>query len=262
MTQQNQGSGDNAELRALWQARAASQGDHLNAVLFARLPTIANEALHEWHCRLVEREVLAHLPNGAAVLDLGCGYGRITQRALTSRPDLRLTGVDFSLDFCRLYQSRTDATAICAEVARLPFPDRCFDAVLAITVLMYIQPARVAAVIDALLDRLRPGGFLLIVDPGREYLALARRFGGSVTATGGDGFSFAFFTALAGGQPYQVGGMPMLSVCLPLALVLHRFPRVTRALLAAAAKIDRLLPWGRRLTLHRWLRVGPMGEHQ
>ncbi|CRI66648.1 hypothetical protein THIOKS13000003 [Thiocapsa sp. KS1] len=244
-----------SQLRALWQERAASRGDQLNAVLLARLPTVANNALHEWHCRVIEREVLAYLSEGAEVLDLGCGYGRITERVLQARPDLRLTGIDFSIEFSGMYKRRTGAPAICADVSRLPFPPHSFDAILAITVLMYIEPAHVAAVVRELLDRLRPGGILLMIDPASEYISIARFFGGSKMPTGGDGFSLTSYNSLAAGRPHRVGGMPFLSACLPLALVLRRFPRLTRTILAFAARVDRLLPWGRRITLHRWLRV-------
>jgi SAM-dependent methyltransferase len=255
MMQSSHDSSRTSKLRGLWQERAASRGGQLDAVLLARLPTVANNALHDWHCRVIDREVLAYLSEGAEVLDLGCGYGRITERVLITRPDLRLTGIDFSIEFCGMYQRRTGAPVICADISRLPLSQHTFDAILAITVLMYIEPAYVAGVVRALLDQLRPGGILLMIDPASEYLSLARFFGGSKMPTGGDGFSLATYTSLAARRPHSVGGMPLLSACLPLALKLRRFPHLTRTMLAAAAGMDRLLPWGRHITLHRWLRV-------
>jgi SAM-dependent methyltransferase len=87
--------------------------------------------------------MLDDLPQAARVLDLGCGYGRLGAWVRERRPDIHLTGLDFTLGFCRHYLSVADAPAICGDAKRLPFPAGTFDAILAVTVLMYLEPDEV-----------------------------------------------------------------------------------------------------------------------
>jgi SAM-dependent methyltransferase len=241
--------------RTLWEHRASNYGARLNAVLFARLPDEINAYVHQWHCRVVARHILDDLALGARVLDLGCGYGRIGTWLHDQRPDLALIGLDFTLDFCRHYAESVAAPAVCADIAHIPFLPASFDAILAITVLMYTDNDEVPGLVDDLLILLKPGGILLAIDPGAEYLGLSHRFGGAPSATGGVGFSLPQYRHLAGVLPARLGGMPGFSLLLPLARLVTYRPSILAGILAIAERIDRLLPWASRWTLHRWLRV-------
>ncbi|HEX6420789.1 MAG TPA: class I SAM-dependent methyltransferase, partial [Acidimicrobiales bacterium] len=94
----------------------------------------------------VESRLLRAALGGAEqglVLDVGCGTGRSS--ALLRGPGAHVVGVDPDPGMLDLAVSRADA-ALLAEGERLPFPDRAFDAAVAVTVLEFVRgPAEVLA---------------------------------------------------------------------------------------------------------------------
>lgn len=114
------------------------------------------------------------IPNGARVLDLGCGTGEISQRLLELLPEARLTGVD--LEEGHLQRARTRCAGLgdrarfqTADALALPFPAASFDLVVCRHVLQAVPDARrVTAEIQRVLA---PGGVahLLVEDYGMLY---------------------------------------------------------------------------------------------
>ena len=145
------------------------------------------------------REMARHLPPSAAelkVLDAGCGPGKSARQLLDLRPDLRITGLDFSAGMLRLARKLTSPpaplqlarganTALTpsllaergpegevnfaqADVTRLPVADDSFDAITAHSV--YYMLADQAAFLREAMRVLRPGGRLILLDPAlRPY---------------------------------------------------------------------------------------------
>jgi SAM-dependent methyltransferase len=105
--------------------------------------------------------VRRHAPSpgdGAALLDIGCGYGYLLRRF---RGRYRLVGIDVSAHAVRETTGRIPgALVVTADVQRsLPF-DRPFDVVLAVNVIEHLPdpPAAVEAIREALV----PGGLCVI----------------------------------------------------------------------------------------------------
>ncbi len=102
------------------------------------------------------REVLAGLPDGARVLDAGCGG---TSFAYREYPRLRLVGVDVKPmpgDFAH-------AARGLASMERLPFREACFDAVVSNYTMEHVDDLE--ATWDELVRVLRPGGRLFAAVP-------------------------------------------------------------------------------------------------
>jgi SAM-dependent methyltransferase len=75
--------------------------------------------------------LLDALPDGADVLELGCGAGLPVTRALSER--MRVTGVDISRGQLELARTNApEATFIQANMDELELPERAFDAVVAL----------------------------------------------------------------------------------------------------------------------------------
>jgi SAM-dependent methyltransferase len=104
--------------------------------------------------------VLDALPDGARVLDLGCGAGTPTAERLAAR--FEVTGVDVSRRQVELARRNVPgATFIHADMAALSFPLGSFDAVLAFYSIIHLPREEHAGLLGRLADWLRPGGLFV-----------------------------------------------------------------------------------------------------
>jgi SAM-dependent methyltransferase len=100
------------------------------------------------------------LPDGAEVLDLGCGAGTEALRRF------RVTGVDLSARQLELARERLPgARLIQADMTEVSFPDASFDGVVALYSLGHVPTERQAPLLAAIARWLRPGGLLLACVP-------------------------------------------------------------------------------------------------
>jgi SAM-dependent methyltransferase len=246
------------QLRDEWEHRAAEKGNSTAGVLLQKLPDPLNQYLHERHIQLVIQKLLPLLPRGARLLDVGCGYGRISKEIRLSRPDIELIGIDFSVTYCRLYAQNTGAAIVCADLNDLPVRGSIADAMLCITSLMYIPIADREKVMSILVRLLRPEGLALLIDPGQEYLDLARLFSSRKPryATGGTGFTLKDYERLGQTRQSEIldaGGFAAFSIMLPLFYLIRNHGGMLRYALGVSAAWDQRLYRWRKLTLHRWM---------
>lgn len=101
------------------------------------------------------------LRDGDRVLEVGCGYGWISE-ALWHAAKIEWLGVDRSEEMLRHLQAASSgrmARASVADACRLPFPDGQFDKVVCTGVLMHV--ANDLDAVRELIRVLRPGGLLV-----------------------------------------------------------------------------------------------------
>ena len=112
---------------------------------------------------------LADLPQGARVLEVGCGGGQLAHAVIEQRPDLRWVGLDASKDQIERARRRNaghqSAEFVVGDALALPFADQCFDATVSIASIKHWadQSKGLAECVRVL----RPGGQLLIVEADR-----------------------------------------------------------------------------------------------
>jgi SAM-dependent methyltransferase len=232
-------------------------------VLLRNLSENANRALDEWHATIVREELLREVGNGARVLDLGCGYGRLSSVIASARPDIDLMGQDLSLFYCQRYRASAGPCVV-ADVARTPFADGVFDAVLSVTCLMYVPREHAQDALHGVAALLRPGGVALLLDGARELQESIARLVPRRTAspTGGTGFYRAEYRELAGNAGLRVlkaGGNPALSLGFLVPGLAKSQSRIVHSVLRTLGKRDRNGGYS-RLALHRWLLVRREGE--
>jgi len=140
----------------------------------ARLHREFSTAEVPWHRWVAEK---AALPEGGAVLDVGCGPAWFWTEAEKVAPtDLRLTLVDRSagmveeaLERVRGLGRWNSVEGVVADAMRLPFAAASFDAAIAMHMLYHTADPEAA--VAELARALKPGGRLVVTLNGRDNLA-------------------------------------------------------------------------------------------
>jgi SAM-dependent methyltransferase len=147
--------------RAFLQGDAYADSTKLNSRASLYDHRIPAGSLHDWVLGLTD------WPEGARVLDVGCGPGSYLAALGATARGLRTTGVDLSPGMAT--EAAAHAPVLVADAAQLPFPDDGFERVLA-PHMLYHCPDTSAAVVE-LRRVLRPRGVLIAVTNDPSHLA-------------------------------------------------------------------------------------------
>jgi ubiquinone/menaquinone biosynthesis C-methylase UbiE len=105
-----------------------------------------------------------------AILDVGCGTGRLLRAAHARWPNARLVGIDPSEGMIDAGRGRTRAELHLAGAEAIPLPDRSID--LAFSTIAFHHWADPARGLIEVARVLRPGGGLVLIDNiGPDWLA-------------------------------------------------------------------------------------------
>lgn len=116
---------------------------------------VSEDPRAQWLDRLVTR-----LPEGARVVELGCGNGTTETRLLAER--FELTGVDLSVEQLRRARERVSrATFVHADLTDVTFAESSLDAVCAFYVLNHVPRELLPELFERVRSWLRPGGLFL-----------------------------------------------------------------------------------------------------
>ena len=121
----------------------------------------------EWSARVTDdprqawlQKLVELLPDGAEVVELGCGNGTEETRALAAR--FRLTGVDLSAEQLRRARLRVpEATFVQGDLTDVAFEPASLDAVCAFYVLNHVPRELLPGLFARVHSWLRPGGLFL-----------------------------------------------------------------------------------------------------
>ena len=116
---------------------------------------------------LFER-VLAEVPKGASVVDVGCGRGDFLRFARNARPDLNLTGIDLSAN-----ADEPGIRFLRGDILKLPVVER-FDFVVSLAVIEHV--AAVGEFVLRMQQLVRPAGTIAVMtlNDGSLLYAAAR----------------------------------------------------------------------------------------
>jgi SAM-dependent methyltransferase len=229
-------------------------GASLKSVLFKGLSDMVNEHLHDWHKNLILNAI--EDKHALRMLDVGCGYGRLSTAIIERFPDVDLTGVDISETYVTLYKKNTNQPAYVGAVENFPAELGTFDYIICVTVLMYVDDENLERAVDHLLLHLKPGGKLILIEPhysGTHFQTvfgilplLMKRIRRGTVHTGGRPFKGNKLEELlrnAGGEILSENRIPVTSFCfLPVALFGIMLPnRVGKGIFKMISRLDDLL---------------------
>lgn len=149
--------------RTEWDKRSLLYGASLKSVLFKGMPDIINQHIHDWHKNVVLNTI--EKKKNMRVLDIGCGYGRLSLPVIEKFPEAETIGIDATANYVRLYQEMTRQKAIVGTLENLPEGIGKFDYILCITVLMYTKNKDIAEALKNLIKILKPEGKLILIEP-------------------------------------------------------------------------------------------------
>lgn len=114
--------------------------------------------------------------HGKRILDIGCGDGELA--VALSKRGANVCGVDLSAKAIEAARERArekgaDIRFEVVDAQNLPYSSGAFDAVIAITVLCFVE--KPDAILNEAVRTLRPGGRLVIGELGRWNLWVAKR---------------------------------------------------------------------------------------
>ncbi len=106
-------------------------------------------------------ELIASVPAGGAVLDLGCGNG-VPVAQLLDAAGFAITGVDISpVQIGRAQANVPAAKFVCADMTGLTFPAQTFAAIVAFYAIIHVPLAEQRTLFANIYRWLQPGGYVL-----------------------------------------------------------------------------------------------------
>ena len=188
-----------------WDARSQFFGDSIQGVLFKNLPEVVNRHIHNWHVHCIFSFLKNNPPD--KLLDVGCGYGRLSFPLKERFPSVQTVGLDVSAHYVELYRRNLKQPAFTCSLEQLPPDLGLFDCLLVVTVFMYLPKQNLEDALDGLLKHLKNGGKLIVIDKHcsgnfflnpfglRDFIARRSRVN-EKTETGGQSFSTEEIRAL------------------------------------------------------------------
>jgi ubiquinone/menaquinone biosynthesis C-methylase UbiE len=141
---------------------------HYQRALFDGIAELYEVCRPGYPARVVEFvTATAELGPGAAVLEVGCGTGQLTERL--ARPGLQLTAIDIGASMIAAARQRLTGAEVCFQVTSfedLNAADTAFDLVISSAAFHWIDP-EIAFTKSARL--LRPGGWLALLGTEEHY---------------------------------------------------------------------------------------------
>lgn len=219
------------KITTLWEERSKKYRRSPEGVLSKSFPRPINDFLDLWMYKQVVQ--IVGESNHIKVLDLGCGYGRLSKKILKDFKNAETVGVDFAKTYVDIYNHdlKPRGKAVAGDIRSLSFPTSYFDAAFMVTTLMYLVTTKDQnKAIGELFRVLKPGKKFVIIERnplGHQIITL----GGLISKVRGMkhreidsvGFTKDYLTFLIeknGGKVTQTCGIPLWTLLFPMTFII------------------------------------------
>lgn len=237
-----------------WEKRSKVYGTKIEGVLPKFLPALINGYLDEW----MYEQVKLKIKNGELkILDLGCGYGRLSGHILRDFPEVKTFGIDVSSNYVNLYNKNLSprGKAVAGDVRKLPFKDSFFDNVFMVTTLMYlVKNSDQTRAMKEIFRVLKPGGSFVFIERNTVGQSIVTVGGlvGKIRGQSNKEIHSVSFTKDeliklikdAGGDINSVRGLPGWTLLLPFSFAANLISKtVCKAFLQIIKPLDKIFSW-------------------
>ena len=159
------------ELKNIWEERSKKLGNSKRSVLLKNLPDFINNAIHSQHLNFILNSLK---DEDKKILDIGCGYGRISQELLERKDNLSIEGVEISKGFSDHFNKHIGK---CYNTSLQDFsPHKKYDVVIIVTVLMYINSNKeLELILKKLWSSLNKNGRIICIEPAKNSITSFRQ---------------------------------------------------------------------------------------
>ncbi len=158
-----------------WEKRSINYGASWKSVLFKGMPDLANEHFHSCHINFI-LECIKKNNDAIRILDIGCGYGRLSLPIIQNIPQAQIIGLDISANYVNLYKENTGRDAFVGTLESLPSEIGTFDYIIVVTVLMYLPKNNLKEVFSNLFSHLNKNGKIIIIEPTQSGIIFQTGF--------------------------------------------------------------------------------------
>lgn len=228
-------------IRAAWNERSKKYGRRIEGVLPKSLDPLINDYLDKWMFEIIEKNINRNYKLN--ILDLGCGYGRLSKQILRKFPNVEVAGVDIAENYVDIFNKTLSpkGKAYVGDIKKLPFKSESFDLVFIVTSLMYLtEHEDQIACIREMKRVLKDKGRFVIIERnplGHKIITL----GGLISILRGQkyreipavSFKKKYLKALIRrnlGSIEQVKGIPLWTLTLPIQILLLKVNKMSAKL--------------------------------
>lgn len=240
-----------------WEKRSHKYGTKIEGVLPKSFPKEINLYLHQWMFKTIVDNLDDTDKKEIRVLDLGCGYGRLSKEILRRYKNVKTFGVDISQNYVDLFNKQLNprGQAVKADLRNLPFKNNQFDLVFVITTLMYLLTKKDhKESLKEIFRVAKPNSKIIIIERNKFAHNLLT-LGGLVSLIRGkrnqeiDAVSFdknymIELISKEGGEVIKLIGIPLWTIFLPFSIIFSKInSRIIKIFLVPVDFFDRLFNW-------------------